>query len=472
MRKLELFVVLSVMFLAFALRMYRISNPVADWHSFRQADTASVTREFVRRGVDLLHPQYHDLSNIQSGKENPEGYRMVEFPIMNAGTAVFISAFNLDGQEVLVGRLFAVIFSGLAGLALYLFVKTLLGRRVALFSLILFSILPYSVYYGRVILPEPFMICLVLWSGVAYLRAITSRSYLTFALYSLLLAMAILVKPFVLIYVPIFITAGFLLTKNLKHSLVGAISSLFAVVPFLFWRDWILQFPEGIPASDWLWNEKNIRFSGAFVHWVFQERISRLILGIGGVSFLILGMIRKQKAFLVFVVSLSAILVYVLAIAGGNVRHDYYQFLILPILCMIAGQGMAWMWNGIAGSLVLFSRIVLIGLLGFSIFVSWYEVRGYFNVNHWEIVIAGEVVDKVIPQTAKIIAPFNGDTAFLFHTKRSGWPLGFEIDKKISQGATHYVTVSYDDEARELEKRFKTIEKTDRFLLLDLREHL
>ena len=74
-----------ILILAFILRLYRINNPVGDWHAFRQADTASVTREYVKApSIDLLRPQYHDLGNIQSGLDNLDGYRMVEFPLVNA----------------------------------------------------------------------------------------------------------------------------------------------------------------------------------------------------------------------------------------------------------------------------------------------------------------------------------------------------------------------------------------------------
>jgi len=66
------------------LRLYQINNPIADWHSWRQADTAAVARNYLRFGMDLLRPKYDDLSNIQSGKDNPLGLRMVEFPIYQA----------------------------------------------------------------------------------------------------------------------------------------------------------------------------------------------------------------------------------------------------------------------------------------------------------------------------------------------------------------------------------------------------
>ena len=63
------------------------NNPVADLHSWRQADTAAVARNYAREGIDLLHPHYDDLTSLESGIENPQGLRYVEFPIYNAMVA-------------------------------------------------------------------------------------------------------------------------------------------------------------------------------------------------------------------------------------------------------------------------------------------------------------------------------------------------------------------------------------------------
>ena len=99
-----------ILFLALALRLHRVDYPLADWHSWRQADTAAVSRNFIKNGVDLLRPRFDDLSNVASGKENPEGYRFVEFPLYNwlhAGLAQNLSFFNL----VAWGRLLSIGFS-------------------------------------------------------------------------------------------------------------------------------------------------------------------------------------------------------------------------------------------------------------------------------------------------------------------------------------------------------------------------
>jgi hypothetical protein len=63
--------------IAIAVRLYKIDSPIADWHSFRQVDTAAVAKLFQKNGIDLLHPKYFDLSNIQSGKENKEGFSIL-----------------------------------------------------------------------------------------------------------------------------------------------------------------------------------------------------------------------------------------------------------------------------------------------------------------------------------------------------------------------------------------------------------
>ena len=93
-KNIEYYFVSIILILAFFVRLYKINNPVADWHSFRQADTASVSRIYVEEGINLLFPKYHDLSSTQSRIFNPEGYRFVEFPVFNALHAILASNFQ------------------------------------------------------------------------------------------------------------------------------------------------------------------------------------------------------------------------------------------------------------------------------------------------------------------------------------------------------------------------------------------
>jgi hypothetical protein len=122
----------------------------------------------------------------------------------------------------------------------------------------------------------------------------------------------------------------------------------------------------------------------------------------------------------------------------------------------------------LSGTRLLLGRLSLGLLILISLGLSWRKVAGYFNVNHWEYQRAGQAVAKLTPLNAKVIAPAFGDTQFLFQTERTGWPIGFEIEQKIAQGATHYVTTSFDDEAQQLAETYAIIEKNKEFLILDL----
>jgi len=88
----------------------------------------------------------------------------------------------------------------------------------------------------------------------------------------------------------------------------------------------------------------------------------------------------------------------------------------------------------------------------------------------YESIISQLLTDRLLSKDAKVIAPQYSDTSFLFQTNRTGWPLGFDIDHKIEMGATHYVSTSYDNEAKELEEKYMIIEKTEDYIILDLKD--
>src|SRR5579872_2148880 len=99
LRKLEIFFLFLILCAGLVVRLYRFNGAVADWHSWRQADTSAVSYYFTRDNFDILHPKYFDISNVQSGLDNPQGYRMVEFPLYNifqAGLFKFFGHFTLE----------------------------------------------------------------------------------------------------------------------------------------------------------------------------------------------------------------------------------------------------------------------------------------------------------------------------------------------------------------------------------------
>lgn len=473
-KQLEYFWLALIILLAFSVRLYRIDNPVADWHSWRQADTSAVSRNFLKSGFDLLHPRFDDLSNVPSGKDNPQGYRFVEFPIYNAVSAGAAKAVGIFPLEVW-GRLISILASLGSLVFLYLIVKKYLGRKVGLLAALFFAISPFNIYFGRTILPESSMVFASL--GMIYFfdswlgkKSIFNFQFLLAIIFA---ALALLIKPYVVF---LFLPLLYLTWRRwgiklfLQPSLYLYI--LISLAPLIWWRQWMAQFPEGIPFSYLLFNDGGIRFKGAFFYWIFADRIGRLILGYFGVALLILGLAvkRGERDGWFFDIWLISIFAYFTVFAGGNVRHDYYQVIAVPIISVFLAKGANFLLTPPKELNKSISYMLLAISLLFMLSFSWYHVRDFFNVNRGEIIEAGKAVDQLVPKDAKVIAPYGGDTAFLYQTNRQGWPVGFEIEDKIKKGANYYVNIAISDpETDYVTKKYKVLEKTDKYVIVELK---
>lgn len=492
MKRFESIIVLAILIIAFALRTWHINAPIADWHSWRQADTAAVTRNYVQDGLDLLHPKFDDISSIPSGLENPEGYRMVEFPLYNLlhyTTYQLATGVGIDSIDA-TGRITTVFVSLCAALLLYLIVKRISDFKLALLTLIVWTLLPYNIFYSRVVLPDPTMIMLSLLAIYLFIRWLDSKSESPFrwGWYSsaiIAAALALLTKPtaaFLLAVIPAWwwLQRGNRIFKELKFYLFGALT----ILPLLWWRFlWIPQYPEGIPFSKWLLNGDGIRLKPAWWRWIFYERLGNLILGGIGLVAFSLGVLQRpqishyqdeqpvyKRDEWIYWFWLAFSILYLIIFATGNVRHDYYQIPIIPIVCIFVARGLQSLWNQ-NFYITWVAKPAAIMVFGLMLAFSWYQINGYYQINNPIIVEVGQQADQLLPPDAKVIAPYNGDTALLYHINRPGWPyitLNSIEDMRQTLGATHYVSVSRDERTVEAEQQYTVLTGTDVYVIIEL----
>ena len=457
---------------AVSTRLYGFTGAIADWHSWRQNDTAAVARNFIKFGFDPLRPRFHDLSNIPSGKDNPMGWRMVEVPIyQSVGYLVWRVFPGIPIERML--RLVSIGASAGTLIILYLLMASSASVLAALGGAFVFAVLPYGVFYGRSILPDPFMVFWAVLSVYLVLRATEKWHWGVVILAGIAAALALLTKPmaiFLLLPVPYLFFRRFGISLRLIIGLF--VYSFICLFPLWWWRQWILQFPEGIAVYTWLFNEGGIRFKGAWFYWLFARRIAELLLGYWGLIPLGLGMliVPSKKEGWLFRWWIVGALAYMVVVARGNVQQDYYQILLLPVISVYVGKGFAFLLSNKIFSKAVSWQLAAVSVL-FMLAFSWYTIRSFYWINHPEIVEAGIAADTLLPKDAKVIAPYGGDTTFLYQTNRQGWPIGFEIDKKRQMGATHYVTVSPSDndfETRELAKQFTVLVRNEKFAIIDL----
>lgn len=459
--------------LGFWARLYKIDNPVADWHSWRQADTAAVARNFYKEGFNPFIPKYDDMSGVAENPiPNPNRYRFVEFPIYNS--LVYFTYHLNGGVDEKLARLVSAVISLGSLVFLFLITKRYFGIATGLVSSLVFAVLPFNIFFSRVILPEPTLVFFSL--GMLYFvdRWIfedTKRLYLLGIFFT---AGAFLVKPSAAFYFLPLVYSFYKKEGRLwpipRRYYFYLITSL---IPFIGWRIWMSRFPEGIPASSWLLNGNGIRFRPAFWKWIIGDRFGREILTVAGSVLFFIGLIIKptqKEGLLLHILALSSLL-YLIVFATGNVQHDYYQALIIPALAIFLARGFVLLIQGIPGFVPRLWTIPF-GVLFFSLtfYLGWQEVKGLYQINNGVIVDAGKFADKVLPKDAVVVAPYGGDTAFLYQTNRSGWPfVALPMKDLIDRfRVNYYISVNYDAKTNWVMRKYKTIEKNPKFVIVDL----
>ena len=266
--------------------------------------------------------------------------------------------------------------------------------------MLLYLLLPFNIYFTRVILPDPMMVTL-------YLASINFFEMNNLLLGIIFGALAVMVKPMAVFFLLPIIFIYWKQWKKLFLIFLGI------GLPFFLWRIWSYRFPEGMPASKWLLNGNGIRFKGAFFQWMFGERIGHMILGSWGVFPLLEGILASSGFWLMWV---FGALLYIVVFATGNIQHDYYQIPIMPVIAIMLAIG-------ISKAQSLAKKFVMLICVLFMLAFSWYQIRGNYQINHYSIVNAGKAVNRVTPKDAIILAPYNGDSALLYQTNRRGFPL-------------------------------------------------
>lgn len=459
-----------IIILGLIVRLYKINSPIADWHSWRQADTAAVTRNFVKIGFNPFIPIFDDMSgNSENPVVNPNRFRFVEFPIYNM--AVY-PIYLLFGVNETYHRLISVLFSLGSIIFVFLISKRYLDKFTSLVSAFIFAFLPFNVFFSRTTLPEPTLVFFSL--GMIYfvdrwiweMRLIWGIGGFIFTV------LAFLMKPWAIFFLLPLLYSIVRKENRIIPPLKYVLFFIFALIPFILWRGWILQQPEGIPASSWLMNGDGIRLRPSFWWWIVSERMGREILGVSGLFLFFIGLITRPKngKYFLHYWALSLFL-YFIIFATGNVRHNYYQVVFVPVVAIFLSKGFVYLLKGDT-SLVPRIWTIILAFIFFplSFYFGWMQVKEFYKINNPAIVEAGIRADQILPKDAIVLAPYNGDTAFLYQTNRPGWAnVSLPIKEMIADyGVSAFVSTAKDIKTTWVMRHFKILEDKQNYVIADL----
>jgi 4-amino-4-deoxy-L-arabinose transferase-like glycosyltransferase len=412
-----------VLCVALALRLVHVSAPILGVHSWRQADTAAMARNFHENGYRFLYPQ------VDWGGSGP-GYVECELPAFPYAVAL---AYRALGPSEAWGRLLAALLSTLTVYLLYRLARDAYDdERTALAGAFVFAMLPLSVYYGRAFMPEAAMLCASVAALHAFDRWTVTGSRRWYGLAALATAAACLLKlPCLYLGLPLLYLAwrtwGVAFVRRPALWLFAAL----VLLPVALWyghahalyRDGGVTFGIWEYGSD-KWGNWRLVATGDFWNGVLFRSLAERHLTWAGVPLALAGLLLPRVGRRGGLVDwwLAALGVYLVVVARGNYVHEYYQLPLIPPLSIAMGRA-------IAAAFAPGGRRVLRAGLVTALLAAMLVLGGSRLVSYWHredrsrspLYRLAQEVARRTPPSGRVVTLDQGNPTLLYLAHRKGW---------------------------------------------------
>jgi hypothetical protein len=183
--------------------------------------------------------------------------------------------------------------------------------------------------------------------------------------------------------------------------------------------------------------------------------------------FLFIGIIKKHKSMLFYIVGISSLL-YLFTFQGGNVQHDYYQILILPTIAIFCGLGINFFIENkkIGGNYFLTLSLVVVAIISSFLF-SYFRVKDFYAYNPETVEIA-KIINTITEPDSVIVTDNVGDTTLLYLSDRKGYPAVTEDLKLLKARGAQYFVTGRSDVADQNKKIFQIVFESDKVFIFKL----
>jgi 4-amino-4-deoxy-L-arabinose transferase-like glycosyltransferase len=491
-----------IVFAAFAVRLIGIDQPFIDPWSWRQSDVAAIARNYLENGFHFTRPQI-------DWAGNEPGYVGTEFPILPFLAALFYKG---AGVQEWIGRIEGVLFFAAALPFFFGLVRRIFGEIIAVWATFFYAFAPLGVVASRVFMPDVPSLSLAIIGMYFFLRWVEEEKLGWLICSAVLVSLALLIKvPTAIVGAPLLYLA---LCRRQETAVYkppiedGALETAGAWKRALVrWELWFFAIVVLVPSAVWYAHAYRIaerfyphhffgaggfRIMGLAWYWqlVLQTVFSSLsltlcVLAIFGAVIAPRG--RYTRAFHWWL----ATMVLFVVVAGYGNRHQWYQLPLVPIAAVFAGCACAWF-----AARAQFPRQLL--ALGTVLVVASFGVSSFFCVQPFYRPAAaalrdlGIVLKEATTANALIIAATDGDPTVFYYGHRKGWhflgdgvydgnPLDSaqiiaNLEKLRSRGATHLVFYAgtqwwldyYREFAEHLARNATLVEQTPEFTIYKL----
>lgn len=442
-RVVRQFPLLFLMAIALVPRLYNLTSPVIGVHSWRQADTAAIARNFYE--MQLAYP---GLSNVwrflyPQVDWGGGGYAETEFPLY---PAVASWVYRLLGEQIACARFVTVLFSLLGLYFLYRLIALCFDRSVAFWSALFYALLPLSVFYGRTVQPESLVMMSTLGGLYFFKRWTVRESWRDLAGSWVFSAIALLTKVLPLIYlgIPLLFLAVVKYRGRVfrRWELWVYAIALLAVTFAWYYHARQIYLDTGLTFG--FWSDDTDRYSWtdllSLQYWL--DILLRLVVrhyAIFGFLMVLVGLTyrrRKLEDYLWEVGLVSSLLANALAPTSSYI-HEYYQLPLMLYGLVFVGKvfGQTFSLDAKTKDVQTFSSpafvrwasrpfvlktvLVLSFLAGSIIYGIDYMQPERLQAS--EVYQLAQQIAVETPPDAKVLATTGGDPTLLYLSHRKGW---------------------------------------------------
>lgn len=438
--------VLLIIIIAILVRLPNINAPIIDAHAWRQTLTATIAKNFVLEDSNILHPKQSEILP----ELNFERYVFLEFPLYQYSVSLLYRMFGIFPW---VPRLVTIIFAILSSLGIYKIGTILFSKSPApLIAALMFHFFPVSHFYGRAVLPDMTMVAFLVACLFFLLRYTQTLKIKYVFIASVFLSIAVIIKPYSLIYIflfplVLFITGDSKKKFSIKHFMLMASATSVTILPYTLWFFYFMNsFPQAFPKEHmqgmvgWgntTFEEFKKQMWTNFSYELFTTPGS-LMIG-AGLLLILSGAVLSATHRLFLLVWTACGVLYILIVASGNVHHHYYQLPLVPLATLYLSAAIDFLINLTKRFNKNYSLCIGLGLSLLILVVIYSKqfvniARGnyYSSVSYYSEI---SKVKKVIPEKSFIIVSgYFRDPTFLDLAERKGWPFNSEIleEKRLS----------------------------------------
>lgn len=415
---------LFLLTLALSLRLYNISAPLIGTHSWRQSDTAAMSRNFYRNGYNLFFPEI-DWGGIH-------GYCETEFPIYSFIVALLYKVF---GAHDFLGRLTSTVCFIVLIYFLYKLVLNYFNHRVAFWACFVYAILPLNIFYSRTFQPESMLLmCCVI--GIYYFSNwLDSEKHIDLILSCVFVSLACLIKVLPIIYlgIPILYLAWTKFGIKLFSKFSLWAYSIFTIGSVFLWyshaHNIFLEYGNTFGFSADTTNRYDYSILLTLSFWtelIFRTIFRHFAIFCFPIFIVGLFIARKREREYVFDVWLVSVMLTQILVPVTSVVHEYYQLPFMIPAVVFIGKACDRYFNTNRKAIVTCLCLALV--TGSIIYAT-----GYMSVEkpeQSELIKLADQIKSITPKDALVISSTGGDPTLLYLSDRQGWLIDRDINEK------------------------------------------